>query len=70
MVSEEPRHKIITSAHQEAVKRLRKTFPGEYRGILADVYAERGVTVRKRRTKDEILADRLAEARRLLEENS
>ena len=68
MVSE--RHKDISKAHQEASKRLRQQFPAEYRALLSAVYEERGLTVRKRRSQAEMLADRLEEARRLLEENS
>lgn len=68
MVSD--RHKLITKAHQEASKRLRQQFPAEYRALLSAVYEEQGLIVRKRRSKAEVLADRLEEARRLLAENS
>lgn len=65
-----PNHREISRAHQEATKRLRHAFHAEYRALLHDVYEEWGLEVRKRRTKQELLEDRLAEARRLLEENS
>lgn len=63
-------HKTISRAHAEATKRLRKRFHAEYREILLAVYDEMGLQVRKRRTKEEMLEDRLAEAKRLLEEHS
>lgn len=65
-----PDHKDTSRAHQEAAKRLRHKFHAEYRALLHEVYAEWGLEVRKRRSRQELLEDRLAEARRLLEENS
>jgi hypothetical protein len=69
-VVNEDRARLVSSAHQEATKRLKKQFPAEYRALVLSVYEERGLKVRKRRTKEEMLADQLAEARRLLEEHS
>lgn len=65
MVSD--RAKAIARCHTIATQRLKHAHKAQYTEILADVYAEEGLVVRKRRTKEEILADRLAEARALLE---
>jgi hypothetical protein len=59
--------KSMMKCYTEAQSRLRRAHIDEFKVILAQVYEENGVEVRMRRSKEQILADRLAEARALLE---
>ena len=43
-----PDHKQMTSAYQEAMKRLRKQYDNEFHAILEQVYEEAGMVVKKR----------------------
>ena len=60
--------KLQATLYRKALQELRDRHPDEFRTILVDVQQDAGVFVRKRRTKEEIAADRLAEARALVAE--
>jgi len=66
MVDEADKRNVLSVAYAEATKRLRSRYKSEFKALLYEVYEERGVNVRRRRSKEEILADRIAEAKRLL----
>lgn len=56
----------MQAAYLEATKRLRARHDEEFHDILAEVYAERGITVVKRRSRSQRQQDRIAEATALL----
>ena len=58
--------KDMSRLYQKALRILRSEFHEDFKRILGDVYEEEGVTVRRRRTSEEIEADRIAEAKALL----
>ena len=59
----------LASIYNRALRTLRDKHKAEFRKILQDEQNAAGLTVRRRRTSDEVLADKLAEARALLAEN-
>lgn len=63
------RRRMLSRAQSIALRALKNRHPEEFREILRSVYEEQGIDVRKRRTRDEILADQIAEAKRLLAEH-
>jgi len=54
-------------AYQEAVARLRRRHDEEFHEILNEVYAEWGMNVKKRRSRQQVAKDQIAEARRVLD---
>ena len=58
----------LARAYQVALGRLRARHDGEFHGILAEVYAERGIEVRKRVSRIEARNRRIAAAKALLEQ--
>jgi hypothetical protein len=61
-----PDHKQMTSAYQEASKRLRKKHDVEFHAILEQVYEEYGMVVKKRMSHAQKQALRIQEAKALL----
>jgi hypothetical protein len=61
-----PEHKQMTSAYQEAAKRLRKKYDAEFHSILEQVYEENGMVVKKRMSHAQKQARRIEEAKALL----
>ena len=59
---------LQANLYRKALQELRDKHPDEFRQILAATQQEAGVFVRKRRTKSEMKADKLAEALRLIAE--
>ena len=70
MTSEEQRQRNNqrAKAYAEAAKRLKQAHPQEFRDLLLAVYQEWGLNTRRKRTKDEIQQDAIAEAKRVLSE--
>lgn len=54
-------------AYQEAVARLRRRHDEEFHEILHEVYAEWGMNVKKRRSRQQVAKDQIEEARRVLD---
>jgi metal-responsive CopG/Arc/MetJ family transcriptional regulator len=63
------RNKEIARCYQEALSRLKKKHDDEFHKILAAVYAEHGLQVRKRLSRIESKYKQLAEAQAWLEKN-
>lgn len=61
------RQLAIAKARHLASKRLRKQYEAEWRTLLREAYAEVGVEVRHNRTEAERHAQKIAEAKALLE---
>ena len=61
-----PDHKQMTSAYQEAMKRLRKQYDNEFHAILEQVYEEAGMVVKKRMSHAQKQARRIEEAKALI----
>jgi len=58
--------KDMSRCYQQALRRLRAEYHEDFKRILGDVYEEEGLAVRRRRTPEEIEADRIADAKALL----
>jgi hypothetical protein len=63
------RRTAIASAYAHAMKRLRANHSEEFTALLREVYAERGIEIRSRKSKEEKLAEELEKARLLLVQN-
>ncbi len=61
--------KATNSARNAAIQRLCKNHSQELRDITREIYAERGLEVQTRRTKQERLDEEIAQAKKLLIEN-
>lgn len=61
--------KAMAKCYNIATRELRNRHLAEFKDILQMVYADEGVEVKMRRSKEQILADRLAEAKALLEQH-
>jgi hypothetical protein len=66
MTNEEHR-KAVARAYQDALRRLRKAHDPEFHSYLAEIYEERGINVKKRRSHQQVKVDEIEAARRLLE---
>jgi hypothetical protein len=64
------RHKEIMQAYQAASSQLRKHHDEEFHLLLARQYEQRGIDVKKRRSRSQIEKDRLAAARALVESSA
>jgi hypothetical protein len=62
------RRNELTRAYQAALGKLRSRHDSEFHEILAEVYAERGIEVRKRVSRIESHNRRIAAAKALLEQ--
>jgi hypothetical protein len=69
MVNDDHR-KQMAKCYGEATRILRARHSAEFKAILEDVYSEYGVEVRMRRSSEQILADKLAAAKALLEQHA
>jgi hypothetical protein len=63
------RNKQLARCYQEALSKLKKKHDDEFHHILAGVYAEHGMEVRKRLSRIESKYKQLAEAQEWLEKN-
>jgi hypothetical protein len=59
--------KALMRAYQDASAILRKKYDSEFHMILADLYDQRGITVRKRRSRLQKAKDQLAAAQKVLD---
>jgi len=59
----------LSRAYQEASARLRRRHDDEFHAILAEVYADWGIEVRKRRSRRQAARQRLEEAQRVLDQS-
>jgi len=59
----------LARAYQEASSRLRRRHDDEFHAILAEVYADWGIEVRKRRSRRQAARQRLEEAQRVLDQS-
>jgi len=66
MTNEEHR-KAVARAYQDALRELRKRHDPEFHAMLAEIYEQRGIDVKKRRSRQQMKADEISAARRLLE---
>ncbi len=64
------RKKLMARCYQEANARLRKQYDDEFHRILADIYAEQGIEVQKRRSHIQAKKDQIAEAVAWLDRNA
>jgi hypothetical protein len=64
------RHKEIMQAYQAASSQLRKKYDEEFHRLLALQYEQRGIDVKKRRSRSQIEKDRLAAAKALIESHT
>ena len=60
----------LARAYQEASARLRRAYDDEFHALLADVYAEWGMEVVKRRSRRQAAKARIENAKRILNESS
>lgn len=60
----------LARAYQEASARLRRAHDDEFHALLADVYAEWGMEVVKRRSRRQAAKARIENAKRILNESS
>lgn len=60
----------LSRAYQKALARLRTNHDAEFHAILAQVYVEEGMDVRKRASRGEMMRRRLEDAKRLVEESA
>jgi ABC-type Fe3+/spermidine/putrescine transport system ATPase subunit len=67
MAITEEHRKMLARAYQEAMGRLRKRHDSEFHEILAEVYAEKGMEVKKRLSRAQKQQQRVAEARSIIE---
>ena len=69
-MSDESQHRaLLAKAYQEASRRLRRKHDAEFHGLLAEVYWEWDIDVKKRRSRAQVKADALAEAKKLIAES-
>lgn len=61
---------VLSRAYQRALGRLRANHDEEFHEILAGVYAEMGLDIRKRASRAEMQKRRLAEAQKIVEEST
>jgi uncharacterized protein with PIN domain len=54
-------------AYQEAAARLRRRHDEEFHEILNEVYAEWGMEIKKRRSRQQVAKDQIEAARRILD---
>lgn len=66
MEDKKRRQAEMTRAYHKALTRLRDLHREEFRFLLAEVYQDLGMSVRHRRTVDEIRQDEIRKARELL----
>lgn len=59
--------RVMTKCYQTALSRLRTRHDAEFHRILSDVYAEEGIVVRKRNSRQAAAQRRIDEARAILE---
>lgn len=64
------RRRELMRAYAEASNELRRRHDAEFHDILQDIYVERNLTVRKRRSRQQAKQARIDEARRLLAASS
>lgn len=69
MSTESEHRATLAKAYQEASRRLRKKHDAEFHGLLAEVYWEWGVEVKKRRSRAQVKADALRAAKELIAES-
>lgn len=68
-MSDKTRTQQIAAARNAAIMILCRNHSQELRDISREIYAERGIEVRTRKTKQERLDEEIAEAKKLLIEN-
>ena len=66
MAISEEHKKMLARAYQEAMGRLRKRYDSEFHTILAEVYAEYGMTVQKRLSRAQKQQQRVEEAKKII----
>ncbi len=59
----------LARAYQEAASRLRRRHDDEFHALLADVYQEWGMEVKKRRSRRQAALNRIEKAQRILDES-
>lgn len=60
---------MTARAYQEASARLRRAHDEEFHVLLAEVYEEWGLDVKKRRSRQQVKRDIVAQAQRIMREN-
>lgn len=60
----------LARAYQEANARLRRLHDDEFHALLADVYAEWGMEVKKRRSRRQAAQARIEAAKKILGQDS
>lgn len=60
----------LARAYQEASARLRRAHDDEFHALLQEVYAEWGMSVVKRRSRQQARAAKVAAALRIIQEDS
>ena len=69
MDSKEHRNEVVR-AYQDATHELRRRHDDEFHSILADIYAERNIVVRKRRSRQQALKHRVQKALEIVSANN
>jgi hypothetical protein len=64
----EEHRKMIMRAYQDATAILRKRYDSEFHEILVEIYKERNIQVRKRRSRLQKAQEQLEAARKVLDQ--
>jgi|DEB0MinimDraft_6_1074348.scaffolds.fasta_scaffold428290_1 hypothetical protein len=69
-MSDDSQHRaLLAKAYQEASRRLRKKHDAEFHGLLAEVYWEWDIKVKKRRSRTQVKVDAVEAAKKLIAES-